>query len=203
MSAAKPTPSAREAWPAQTRRTVAYGATSTVSGEPDGLLAFLGGVCDALPANRGPKYKNAVDLVVREGEAFQSAALTDREVEVVHNAMGRKQFQPTLCFYNAQRLVVADATGELEYVEGYTMGLIHHAWVALGSKVVDLTLRRGRERRPILGVLPRGHEYVGVRISRPYLRAALQKRSVVCFLDDGKTGSPILPDDPNVWKSPR
>ena len=134
---------------------------------------------------------------------FRSAPLTKREVEVVRKAIGRKQFQPKLCFHNAQRLGLADPTGALEYVECYTMELIHHAWVAIGSKVVDLTLRPGRARRAILGVLPRGHEYVGVRISRPYLRAALQGRSAVCFLDDGKTGYPILPDDASAWKSPR
>lgn len=198
MSPSKPSSSAPPSSARGERHAQTRGA---VEGETEGLLDVLGLFCDALPAKRGTKYKNAFDLVVREGETFRSAPLTEREAEIVRNAMGRKQFQPKLCFYNAQRLVLADPTGELEYVEGYTMDLVHHAWVALGSKVVDLTLRHGRERRPILGVLPRGHEYVGVRLSRPYLRDALQRRSGVCFLDDGKTGYPILRDDPSAWKS--
>lgn len=199
MSANKPSSSAPPSSARGGRRAQTRGA---VEGETEVLLDVLGLFCDALPANRGTKYKNVFDLVVREGETFRSAPLTEREAEIVRNAMGRKQFQPKVCFYNAQRLVLADPTGELEYVEGYTIDLVHHAWVAIGSKVVDVTLRQGRARRPILGVLPRRHEYVGVRLSRLYLRDALQGRSAVCFLDDGKTGYPILPDAPSAWKSP-
>ena len=55
-----PAPSSRGGRHTQTCRAV--------DGETDGLLSFLGGLCDALPESRGAKYKKAVDLVLREGE---------------------------------------------------------------------------------------------------------------------------------------
>lgn len=167
-----------------------------------GLRAHLAELRNSLPGHRDGRYRNAFDLVVREGESFRSAALTIDEANIVKRAMGRKQFAPKLCFHNAQRLVLADVSGALEYVEGYTTDPIHHAWVAIGKKVVDVTLRTGKSHCPILGVFPGDSEYVGVRISRPYLVAA-RARGAVSLLDDWKRRFPILRDDPAMWRSGR
>lgn len=151
---------------------------------------------------KGAVYKNPADFILREGEVFRSAELTQAEVDVVKRAMGRKRFDSKVCYYNAQRLVLSDTTGTLEYVEGYTRELFHHAWVALGPKVIDVTFRHGGDGRPILGILPPEREYAGVRFARAYLAGALKGRSVIAFLEDWEAGWPVLRDTSRAWRAP-
>lgn len=167
------------------------------------LRAQLIELRDFLPPLKGAVYKNTAEFILREGEVFQSAELTQAEVDVVKRAMGRKRFESKVCYYNAQRLVLADTTGTLEYVEGYTRELFHHAWVALGPKVIDVAFRHGRDRgRPILGTLPPEREYAGVRFARAYLAGALKGRSAIAFLEDWEAGWPVLRDTSRAWRAP-
>lgn len=89
-------------------------------------------------------------FVLRRGVAYAPAALTPEERLVVAaarrraNRRGRSVTTPKLCFDNAQRLVMADITGALDYVEGYgiklTLGVpMLHGWVAISGKVIDPT----------------------------------------------------------------
>lgn len=135
-------------------------------------------------------------FVLARGERFRVAPLTAREREVVDAARGRKETPATLCFENAQKVLAADASGELAYAEGFALGgsgsdvPIHHGWLVLGRKVVDLTWS------------PPGLAYFGVRFSRHEvvrIRAAGTRRCTT-LLDDCEAGYPLLRTPSETWR---
>ena len=95
-------------------------------------------------------YSNAFDYVARRGHEYVSQPLTDDEWDldqgVATTVYSRGRFPIQQCFYNSQRLIDADYTGTLQYVEGYTTSEacrhpLLHAWVTIEGKVVDVTMR--------------------------------------------------------------
>lgn len=141
--------------------------------------------CACAVMAQGDTDTNPMFRVLRDGTAYASAALTDDEITRLHAALDRARirFPPKQCFCNAQRFWQYanhhDAL-PLAYVEGWAtteMGVpIHHAWLSLHGKVIDLTLRtrgaqpthRGRRLRDrVLGIIPKGWGYVGIEIPWP------------------------------------
>lgn len=126
----------------------------------------------------GWNYDGLEDYVLDRGKRFESAPLTSYELGVVKDAVGRiystgSTLEVKQCFENAQRLVLA-SSGALQYQEGFAVGHlfpIHHAWVTICGKVVDLTWSRlsYKERDyedpmadRILGEFPEDWVYLGV-----------------------------------------
>lgn len=103
----------------------------------------------ALTNVQGQTYSCAQDVVLDSGRFFAPGSLSDTQRSIVLAAVRRAResgagFAPQRCFDNATRLVLADRTGELSYVEGFAVGTVmpvHHAWAIIGGKVIDLTWR--------------------------------------------------------------
>lgn len=141
---------------------------------------------DAATSTRNPMFR-----VLSQGVPYQSAALTAAEEAALHTALDRAgiRFPMKQCFSNAQRLwqyASGDDRFHFRYVEGWaTTELdvpLHHAWLSLHGKVIDLTLRR-RGARPahrgtrlrdrVVGVIPKGWGYIGVEIPWADVRARI------------------------------
>jgi hypothetical protein len=125
-------------------------------------------------------------FVIAKGERFTTEPLTARESEIVRAAIGRKLFAPKLCFHNAQKILFADASGRLTYVEGFA-GKLHHGWLAIGGKVVDPTLGACREL-----------DYFGVRFSLATVKARTSRRCA-SLLDDWQSGWPVIREPSAGW----
>lgn len=136
-------------------------------------------------ANNSPtSYAGLCDFVLDRGQPQpESAPLTEEQFEYLTKVAKATTltFEPKQCFHNAMMLAICDShlEGRIEYIEGfaYTGSLpVHHAWVELDGKLVDLT----RSLRPdsvqefidgkppqadlrdrLLGVIPEGWEYIG------------------------------------------
>jgi len=146
--------------------------------------------------------------VAEVGVIYASAELTDRERRIVNGAMGRKKFRMKQCFWNAQRLVLADKTKTLKYVEGFRCqddGCTLHAWASINGKVIDPTTLdsdagEGVLKLLMIGFLPpssgtvlgvfdeKKTAYIGVQLSR----RDLQRREGDTVLDDWKHSWPII-----------
>ena len=140
------------------------------------LLYRLGGV-----ARRDNLYK----LILEKGDVYESAELTQRELDFVEAAAGASicQFEAKQCFSNSQLFMLAvrnieDDFPDVEasYIEGFFALSdipipIHHGWVSVNGKVVDLTLTQdvydagidGLEDR-VIGRVPSDFEYIGLPI---------------------------------------
>lgn len=163
-----------------------------------------------LPA--GFHYHGPEDYVLDHGGAFSSTPLTDEERQHVLTVADevRGRFQLRECFYNAQRLALADTTRKLQYVEGMARGLsmfpVLHGWVTINNKVVDLTWRvhtskrKERFRDRILGEIPEGWAYNGVKFDTDWIYARWAQYGMsYSFLDDMYHGFPIF-QEPRIRK---
>lgn len=122
----------------------------------------------------GPSFFPSPEaFVLRFGQTFTSSRLTKKEKAVVASAALLAPRTPRACFNNARRLAMSDNQGQLLYTEGYMLvpGLdvpVHHGWVSLNGKVVDLTpieLEGVPGRHARQGFLPPGWAYIGVEFS--------------------------------------
>jgi hypothetical protein len=125
-------------------------------------------------------------FVLQHGVAFQSQALTLREIHIVHTAYKkaavRCSFEMRECWWNAKALVKADKTGTLRYAEGYANNMIPtlHAWAEINGKVVDLTWRKdhrapGQFENWRIGVFEPPVEYHGIVFSPEELAEFMPK----------------------------
>ena len=160
----------------------------------------------------GFHYFGPEDYVLDHGGPFDSAPLTPEELAVVNGAIDacRSQFRIKQCFYNAQRLALADSTRTLLYTEGLAMGLSTfpclHGWVTINNKVVDLTWRmhtskrQGRLRDRVFGELPEGWAYNGVKFDTEWVAARWKQYGMsYSYLDDMEHGFPIF-QEPRLRK---
>jgi hypothetical protein len=163
-----------------------------VRGYLQNLLAMTPG---GFPAVQGYTYRSVHDFVLDRGKVYASASLTTEERRVVTAAMGRRTFAKKACFYNAHMLAMNDTSGLLVYTEGFAFSQfmpMHHGWVTLNGKVVDVTWDEAG--RPIMGALPEGWEYLGVEFTdRNMLRERMVRRKEVhAVIDDPQDGFPVL-----------
>lgn len=125
-------------------------------------------------------YVCAEDFILDRGYRPTSEALTEEQYEYLMQCVGfaiRQSFPYKQCFFNSQILVLADFDDRLKYIEGYCKGPsgfpVHHGWLELDGKVVDVTFSnsdRGIEEEPpadlkdrVLGEIPEGWIYYGVQ----------------------------------------
>lgn len=161
------------------------------------LLHRLGGV-----ARRDNLYK----LIFEKGDIYESAELTQRELDFVEAAAGASicQFEAKQCFSNSQLFMLAVRNIEADfpdieaiYIEGFfafsDMPIpIHHGWVSVNGKVVDLTLTQdvydagldGLEDR-VIGRVPSDFEYIGLPIETVDVLYRIEEHQEAHnFLDD-------------------
>lgn len=117
---------------------------------------------------------------------FESGELSAKQRDHVSSLIlssGLRQFRRHRCFFNAQILAMEDDLGEVRYVEGLARTSavsvpVHHAWLAVGGRVIDLTWRAparqpcGPQREKVWGVIPAGWDYVGTSFRRVDIRNA-------------------------------
>lgn len=137
-----------------------------------------------------------IEFVAQHGRSWERGSLTKEEALLVKQAAGRKRFALGQCFNNAQRLVLGDKTGTLQYVEGFVFRYvpIHHGWATINNKIIDVTIRPDseyfdRRSKGIRGDVPAYLGYFGVLFKRAHLSG---KRDAWSLLDDMKNGWPYL-----------
>lgn len=156
-----------------------------------------------VPAKPG-YYAGIEDYLLQKGHAYESRMLTPREHLFVRALRKRSQFPQKQCFANAQR-VVLDLTFHgapdgipVQYAEGFVLCHdlplpIHHAWLDVGGKVVDLTLRTraGRGLRAV-GTF-KDVDYFGATFGVNEVRAfVVATKCYGSLLDDWQRGFPYL-----------
>lgn len=110
-----------------------------------------------------------------KGLLYTREALTIEEQAIVDKARARKFFRPHGCFANAQRLVLADESGQLQYVEGYVLVMvpIHHGFAVINGKVLEPTINREGSnygsKRGFWGSVPDNLAYYGLPIPKHIL----------------------------------
>lgn len=143
-------------------------------------------------------YTSTEDFVLdRAKPQPKSAALTEEQLDYVLEIAGRcagVPFEPKQCFHNAMLLTVADYCDRMAYVEGYCLSgaiPVHHAWVELDGKLVDLTRSlRGKEAVDefisgelpqedlldrVLGEIPNDWMYFGIKFPTHEVRSYMQE----------------------------
>lgn len=155
-------------------------------------------------------YSCFEDYAADRGTLFEPRALTGEEHEIVANATylaskGGCAFALRECFYNAQWLVLHDASGRIKYHEGIARGVavlpVLHAWASIGGAVVDLTWRtipfdvpaRDAPLDRVVGDFDDRFAYLGVEFDRFAIRErVLLRAEVSSFVDDWRSGFPEL-----------
>ena len=183
------------------------------------ILEHLSTGFDLLSAstqNQTPKCRSLYRWVLENGLGYESKPLTRSELKLVSEHLQYREVQQ--CFSNCQQTVLDKhfldihriARGELgllspfSYVEGYVLCTdfpipIHHAWLLLGGKVVDPTLRLSRPSKRrlwpelVLGRFPQTREYYGSVISWRDVALCI-KRNLAwhTVLDDWVHGHPLM-----------
>jgi len=190
------------------------------------LRHYLGMHADLVSRNGRPDYFPGIPgLLLERGEAFTGPgeALTPDEAQTLADAAAAWHggFAIKECFYNCQRLAVS-AEGALRYWEGYAWGgaviPVHHAWVTINGKVIDLTWRqtvRAAGRVPgefaydvlgsfldrfALGLMPEDAVFLGVEIDTSNATLRMCKYEAwVSYLDDWESNFPLLRRD--AWEA--
>jgi hypothetical protein len=162
------------------------------------------------------------DYVLRKGAALTSSALTHEEEAVVQEALDRAArvgvdvHEMKQCFANSQTLLLMSDEPDLIYYEGYAAGRVgfpvHHGWLGINGKVIDLTWRlehpdTSRSLLPAhpVGELPKGWLYWGVPFENPdYIQFRVSTRDIIgSLLDDFEGDYPLLrgidPNDDESW----
>lgn len=204
-----------------------------MSARLDSLKEYLGMHAEMYSRNPREGYHHGIaGLLLEHGEAFcgPGEALAEEEAQAVADAAAfwSHGFAVKECFYNAQRLSVY--SDRFLYWEGYAWGHaiipVHHAWVTVGGKVVDLTWRieplsdasKAKEggRMPVehaygpvlasfrdrfaLGLMPEDAAFLGVQIDASACLQRMQERGACwSFLDDWESGYPLLRRD--AWEA--
>lgn len=156
----------------------------------------------------GFDYLCVEEFVELRGLRYESQSLTPNERAWLYEMTARKQFPIKECFANSQRLLF-DAMYDLphgwtvQYVEGYLAMAdlpiaIHHGWLALNGKVIDLTIRRGKPTKQnrfadrVIGTFT-DREYIGVPIDTKTVRQYVAMyREWSSLIDNYRDNFPLL-----------
>lgn len=150
-------------------------------------------------------YSSPYDFLLRHGRVFESRLLKADGMEVVKSAVGRRKLPVKECFSNAADVVLNDASGRLQYCEGFAHRVIpvHHAWAVLdGETVIDLTWNKRKRlmtsaslKSKIMGDLDDA-AYFGIVFSRERLgKALLECEHYDSLLMDFRRGYPLLREE--------
>lgn len=142
----------------------------------------------------------------RDWVPFDVAPLDDDERAYVRACVKRARMRPILkeCFSNSQRVILGDGENRLAYAEGWAG--MHHGWLTIGGKVVDLTLSpaalglRLHVPKSIKGDIrfrmAAATEDLNDRMAGDYFGVQFTKKEVAAFvITNGAYGSMIDPID--------
>ena len=147
------------------------------------------------------RYPSVSHYLLERGRLFESEPLTADELAWTDSLFWRAH-RPRQCYRNAQvaALTVSPPDGAaLHYVEGIVMPPsvpipIEHAWLSLGGRVVDTTVRPSRGRR-VFGTIPDEWEYFGVEMPVQVCQHIRERhREHISLIDDIGCGWPMLRD---------
>lgn len=145
--------------------------------------------------------------IIDNGIEFKSSPLTDSELEdlelLVEYTSEMCDFLQKECFHNAQMLIrteeeiKSDLTHDIQYFEGYFIrdGLlipVHHGWVVINGKVVDLTIQQEDLQAPLdgfenrtVGEFSDSVGYIGIEIDKQDILDRIEAASEThTILDD-------------------
>ena len=160
-------------------------------------------------------YIDLCDYVLDRGTPQPaSAPLTEEQYEYLMRCVASRPMVPKQCFHNSQMLLTNDRECRLQYKEGFAYtGVIpvHHAWVELDGKLVDVTRSTRKEavqefldgvepqydlRDRVLGVVPSGWVYLGCSFDTDTLIDRIVERGETrCVLDNWQDRFPELHED--------
>jgi hypothetical protein len=153
------------------------------------------------------RYASAEDFLLEKGKGYASAALTPGELRVLKDALDAYggQCRQQRCFYNSALVALADPSHELRYTEGYTISArapipIQHAWLTLNNKVIDPTIRVGKQKGVkrrfwadrVVGTFEDA-EFFGIEFPNEYVRRFLvETRQAGSMIFDYTRDLPLL-----------
>ena len=160
-------------------------------------------------------YIDICDYVLDRGTPQPaSAPLTEEQYEYLMRCVAFRPMVPKQCFHNSQMLLTNDREGRLQYKEGFAYtGVmpVHHAWVELDGKLVDVTRSTRKEavqefldgvepqydlRDRVLGVVPAGWVYLGCPFDTDTLIDRIVERGETrCVLDNWQDRFPELHEE--------
>ena len=165
------------------------------------------------PHRDGRLYKSFETFVIAYGKNFESVKLDEaerlqlHELLRVHRDVWARRFSYKLCFTNSQELIDLDPTSSLVFVEGFVWAYgdnfppVHHGWLSLHGKVIDLTAPTRASARNLPPEPPQihgefeGRAYLGVPFLSRYVRErARANKGWRSLLDDEKSGFRLLVD---------
>lgn len=163
----------------------------------------------------GIKYFGIEDYVLKKGKEYLSAPLTNDEMKFIFDKIDcySGSFKIKQCYYNSQMLLcmtnqISNPNMDLKYVEGYAVDSswpVHHGWLSLNGKVIDVTMRlldkfkRTNKLFPrrlanrVFGEFPEDRAYYGVEFETVTVLEALSDTGMAgTLIDDWQRGWPLL-----------
>jgi hypothetical protein len=146
------------------------------------------------------KYKSFEEYVLEHGRSFSSGRLTPDQRETYEWALTHSNCSCEVkqCFANACELVLLGSDA-LQFVEGFAIHPpvplpVHHAWVCLDDRVIDVTWRKRRPKgKWVVGTYPSDWQYFGVCFDTEYVRHVVVQSDHYCsMLDNPWLGWPLL-----------
>jgi len=138
-------------------------------------------------------YPGPADFILKHGKQYQSAQLTPEEMEILADVLeGQCRYKAKQCFYNAQSIGLG---GKIGYVEGIadSIGLpMPHAWNTINDKVIDMTWKMNNDDQPVVGIIPEGWEYFGVRLPNKMINKMWSTGKSNAMIDSWETDFPLL-----------
>ena len=161
--------------------------------------------------------------VLENGSEIASEPLNEEQRSIVLNFANSFTPMPKECFYNAMfccmvSLWDSDLVSRIKYCEGYVECKspfpVHHAWITLDNKVVDLTLcttdysteqltsfmeegvglpRKEDLSDRVLGEIPKTWQYFGVEFdAKEIAQSFVDRMKSFSVIDDWEQGWPLL-----------
>jgi hypothetical protein len=161
--------------------------------------------------------------ILDNGRAMSSEPLDEEQRSIVETLTQTFEPQPKECFFNAMFMCMVsvwdkELTSRIKYCEGYVSCKspfpVHHAWITLDGKVVDLTLTTNKYTLEqltafmhegvelsrnedlsdrILGEIPEDWQYFGVEFeSKKVGQQFVERGSSFSLIDDWERGWPLL-----------
>ncbi len=145
--------------------------------------------------------------IIDNGIELKSSPLTDSELEdlelLIEYTSEMCDFLQKECFHNAQMLIRAedrirsDLTHDIQYFEGYFIRdelliPVHHGWITINGKVIDLTIQQEDIQAPIdgfenrtVGEFSDSVGYIGIKIDKQDILDRIESSSEThTILDD-------------------
>jgi hypothetical protein len=161
--------------------------------------------------------------ILDNGRAMSSEPLDEEQRSIIDTFTNQFEPQVKECFFNAMFMCMVaqwrdDLHPRIKYCEGFAQSIslfpVHHAWITLDGKVVDLTLTTNKYTLEqltafmhegvelprnedlsdrILGEIPEDWQYFGVEFeSKKVARQFMERESSFSMIDDWERQWPLL-----------